>query len=122
MANGMPKPSLPTSTANSSRPIMIAPHNSKESTRLAINATSVASCFSWSLSNSCCTRNFWNPASASISAKEITIIIVANIPNAVGASIWANIIFVSGVISFAKTSVITDHLAAATILVSIIFY
>ena len=121
-ANGMPKPSLPTSTANSSRPIMIAPHNSKESTRLAIKATSVASCFSWSLSNSCCTRNFWNPASASISAKEITIIIVANIPNAVGASIWANIIFVSGVISFAKTSVMTDHLAAATILVSIIFY
>ena len=43
-------------------------------------------------------------------------------PNAVGANIWANIIFVSGVISFAKTSVITDHLAAATILVSIIFY
>ena len=43
-------------------------------------------------------------------------------PNAVGANIWANIIFVSGVISFAKTSVITDHLAATTILVSIISY
>ena len=122
IANGIPKPSLPTNTANSSRPTIIAPHKSKESTKLAIKATSVASCFSLSLSNSCCTRNFWNPASASISAKDITIIIVANIPNAVGASIWANIIFVSGVISFAKTSVMTDHLAAATILVSIIFY
>ena len=44
---------------------------------------------------------------------------VAKIPNAVGANICANMIFVIGVISFAKTSVMRDHLAAATTLVSI---
>ena len=49
IANGIPKPSLPTNTANSSRPTIIAPHKSKERTKLAIKATSVASCFSLSL-------------------------------------------------------------------------
>ena len=49
MASGMPKPSLPTNTANSSRPTIMAPHKSKERTKLAIKATSVASCFSLSL-------------------------------------------------------------------------
>ncbi|GCL67010.1 hypothetical protein PAGU1578_06310 [Veillonella tobetsuensis] len=44
---------------------------------------------------------------------------VAKIPNAVGANICANMIFVTGVISFAKISVMSDHLAAATTLVSI---
>ena len=44
-AKGIPKPSLPTNTANSSRPIMIAPHKTRENTRLAIKATSVASCY-----------------------------------------------------------------------------
>ena len=44
---------------------------------------------------------------------------VAKIPNAVGANICAYMMFVTGVISFAKISVMSDHLAAATTLVSI---
>ena len=49
MANGMPNPSFPTNTASLSRPTIIAPHKSRERTKLAIKATSVASCFSLSL-------------------------------------------------------------------------
>ena len=118
-AKGIPNPSLPTNDANSSRQTMIAIHNTIASTIFEIKATLTLFCLASSLSNSYWTRNFWNPASANISANEITIIIVAKIPNAVGAKICANMIFVIGVISFAKISVISDHLAAATTLVSI---
>ena len=66
--------------------------------------------FSFSSQKSCCTKYFWNPASANISAKEVTTKIAATIPNASGVSICAKIAPVTGVINFPKTSVATVHL------------
>ena len=86
-----------------------------ETPRLVQKATFVLLSRASSSSNSCCMIYFWNPASVKISAKLITIVIVATIPNASGTNNRARIILVIGEINLAIISVVDDHLAACPI-------
>ena len=75
-------------------------------------ATLALACRSFLSRKLCCTRYFWNPASANMSAKLTTMVTVATMPNASGASSLAKTSCEIGEMILAIISVARDHFAA----------